>query len=363
MPRTAAFVFIIILAVIVCSSLLWPTTLWGADSWAFVSLETGIVLAVLSLVLLNRTVAGVLLPPAPRSGFSGIKIALLIASSAVVFWLLRAKHDFWGDGHAVAAALERPFALHPGAPLAVLLNHAVFRLLNGILLLDAMTSSTLLAVLMGVCYVGCAVAAGRLLFGARGDRSRLAAFATALLLANGYIAVFFAGGTAPVAVVASTAFLLASVAALRGTVTLHVPAALLGIAVLTDLSNCFLLPGFIFLIAHQCFIGRRVRAGIEAVGVAAVCYIALDFILSRMGGPRPSAFLAEAVADLAARTGPSDVYATQNRLLDALNALLLIGPASVAALVMAAVRRTDSPPGAAPAAAERRCLLIHAASG
>lgn len=51
--------------------------------------------------------------------------------AGLLFWLLRKRHTFWGDGMALVVNIPRGQAFHPDEPLSLYLHHLLYRLAGG----------------------------------------------------------------------------------------------------------------------------------------------------------------------------------------------------------------------------------------
>lgn len=369
MYRVFATFFVALLALTVCASMLWQTSLWGLSSWAFVSIEGGFVLAAGALVFLNRNIASRFLGGAPsRSRHPALKYAAILTAALVILWLLRMRHTLWGDRHAVAAALEAGIPVRPGAPLASLLNYVLFRVLNAVFLLNGASASALLSIATGVCYTAAALHAARLLFGDDESRTGLMAVSFAVLIANGFVAIFFGtGGMTPVAALASLLFIVSALTALRGKTSPIVPAILLVISIYTHLSALYLLPGFIYLVFHMYRSHRNIRIILESLGIVVLCCAVLDFVFSRVtAGTGQFAYLAGAINGLLEQARHAGWKEVPMHLLQAANGLLLVGPASAAVIVAIAAGKGGMPSATSEdehSFIEERFLMLLAAFG
>lgn len=367
--RVATAFFVLYLVFLILASALWRTPLWGLSSWAFVSIEAGLACAVCALIFLGRNISGRLLKnTGSQSRHAAVKLVVFLVATFLILWGLRMRHDLWGERYAATAALKAGNPVRDGAPLASALNYALFRILNGIFLLGRTSSSALLSVAGGVCYVATAWLAARMAFGDDENRKGLMAIGVAMLIANGFFAVFFGtGGATPVAACAAFLFIISALYALREKTSHIVPAILLVIAVYSHYSALYLLPGWIYLITRIYRSNRHIRVILEALGIFILCGIALDFIFSRISGESGFiAFVAGSIPRIFESARQTGWGGLPIRLLEAGNGLLLAGPASVAALVAIATGRGKGPPPVEDSGRSRfeeRFLLICAACG
>jgi tetratricopeptide (TPR) repeat protein len=325
------------------------SALWGLSAYRFMSINWGLLLALFVLILQNGSIADRV--AGAFSSVGRIKGAAFLSAAVFILlaFLLRSKHDFWGERLITGQSVETGLFFHPNAPLGALVNYLFFRAANGIFLLTGSASTSLLSVIAGGCFViGAFSLAGTICRGDGGDRGA----SVALLLFNGYIILFFgAGGNAPLAVLFSLLFIASAILHLRRRVPLLVPAALFLVAAFSHISALYLLPSLVYLLARGLGgRGRKVEA-INACFVTAGVWIVVEIAAQVIWGvPGPARnLLNRALASLSI-TGSGLAKET---IMGALNALLVTGPAAVAALLFVVTRPGNTSRDDAEAGIER----------
>ena len=361
MNRTATLLATALVALSLAASFFFARPLWGLAAWGAVSPIAALVAAALVVPQFFR--------PAPADPFrripeirpTALRIAVVAAVSILCFRLLGARHDLWGERITLASALEHGRWV-PAGPLATLVRWAAHRFLNSVFLWRSTDTIALFAVFFGTLYVFAArLAASRVLpaESERGSRPLAAAF----LLANGFTAVFLGGGNAAVAALLALAFLVSSLELARGERSLVLPASLFAAAILSHVSAVYLLPAF----AYAAAISLRPRAGrarsLAALAVPAAAWLIFEAAGTALGFATPARFLLAFASHAASSLPRGGLPAAGAAALDALNALLVVGPASVAAIVFLVRRRERAERGAEPAAREGRLLAFAAAGG
>ncbi len=347
---SAGFVAITLLASFFGIAGLWGLTAWGTVA-PLAALAAAIV--IVPQMFVKSIPDPFRLLPHIRS--RAARYAAVAAVSALLLWLLRSRTELWGERFSLSAAIETG-AYRPGAPLGTFVQHAIYRFMNAIFLTDAGSILTFFSVCAGAAYAVLAIRAAGLMFDGR-DANGAVRPAAAVLLTGGFVALFFgAGGTAQLAIVAALGFVTESIRFLRGRCSLALPALLLAAAVLSHFSAAFLVPAFVYLLV------RGVRApGSRKRSLAAGALFVLGLAAAEI-----------VLAAIAKRSGTGQSVTLGARFafgghafLNALNALLIAGPASVAGVVLLAAgarsKAHDAPPGAAPG--ERAFLAACAVSG
>ncbi|MCK4237283.1 MAG: hypothetical protein KAX38_09200, partial [Candidatus Krumholzibacteria bacterium] len=328
--------FLVFIVLTLLSSSLWKSSLWCFSSWAFVSLETGVIMAALAASLLNRKLSDKLLRRSSRWFPSGtLRLLAVAAASLFILWLFRVRHDLWGERHIITAALDSGAIIRPGAPLASFLNWALFRLVNSAFIWNSASASALMSILAGTFYVMAALHAADLLHDEEKDKNNPRAISSVFLLSNGFVVLFFgAGGNTPLATLFACLFILSSILFLRHKAPLILCAFLLALSIFSHPSTAYLLPGFIYMLALELRSPERVRKALAAAGMLIACWIAVELILSATGNIGPSMYLLK-IASVSIREMPdTGLHKLSRYLLAALNGFLIIGPASVAAIVL-----------------------------
>jgi tetratricopeptide (TPR) repeat protein len=318
---SAAFVALALVA-----SFFKPGALWGLDAWGAVSPLAALALAIVLVPQMFVRSAPDPLRILPRIRSRTARLGAVAAAAVLVLWLLRSRTELWGERFSLAAAIETG-AYRPGAPLAAFIQREAYRFMNGIFLSSADSILTFFSICAGAAYAVLAIRAAGILFG-EGDESDSARPAAAVLLSGGFAALFFGtGGTVPLAIVAALAFITESIRFLRGASGLALPAVLLAAAVLSHFSAAFLIPAFVYLVARGARDPRSRRRSLEAGGLFIVCLAAAEIafaLLARRPGVEQTITLAATFS------------LDRHMLSNAFNAILIAGPASVAAVALLA---------------------------
>jgi len=331
--RIRTFLVIFVVATFL-ASFFAGSALWGLSAHRFMSINWGLLLALFVLLMLNGRVADRV-----ADAFSSIgRIRGAAFLSAALFFvlacLLRARHDLWGERFIVSRAIEGGLQFHANAPLGILVNRLFFRAANGLLLLTAPASISLLDAIAGGCFVIAAFPlAGSIAAGGRGDR----AAAALLLISNGYVVLFFgSGGNTPLSMLFSLLFIWTSLLHLRRRAPLLVPSALFLAAVLSHISALYFLPSLVYLFALGFGRGGRRGEALNACFVTVGAWIVVEVAAQVVWGvPGPAQnLLNRALASLSI-TGSGLFVESIN---GAINTLLLTGPAFFAALVLLGAR-------------------------
>ena len=223
--------------------------LWGLDAWGAIAPLAALALAIVLVPQMFVKSAPDPFRIIPRMRSRAARLAAVAAVSALLLWLLRSRTELWGERFSLSAALETG-AYRPGSPLGTFVQRAIYRFMNSIFLTDADSVVTIFSICAGAVYAVLAIRAAGLLFG-EGKNSGAERPAAAVLLTGGFVALFFgAGGTAQIAIVATLAFMTESIRFLRGASPIALPAALLGVAILSHFSAAFLVPAFVYLLAR-----------------------------------------------------------------------------------------------------------------
>src|SRR5262245_41431112 len=112
----------------------WSRTLWGANTLAFLPAAWRLVPLACAVLFLPRIAAplGAWLErwrPAPRMRATWPWITGLVA--AVVFWLVRERHLYWGDALPLSISVPAGQRFHADEPLTMWFQHAVWAVGGG----------------------------------------------------------------------------------------------------------------------------------------------------------------------------------------------------------------------------------------
>jgi tetratricopeptide (TPR) repeat protein len=330
------------IALALLASFLRIGALWGVGAWGAVAPLVALIVAIVVIPQMFVKSAPDPFRLIPRIGSRAARFAALAAAAALLLWLLRSRTELWGERFSLSAAIETG-AYRPGAPLGTFIQRATYLFMNGIFLSDADSILTFFSICAGAAYAVLAIRAAGLLFGDR-ESSDAGHPAAAVLLTGGFVALFFgAGGTVQIAIVATLGFITESIRFLRGKGSLALPAVLLAAAILSHFSAAFLVPAFVYLLVRGTRAPGSRRQSLAAGMLFALCLAAAEIAFAMIA--KRSA-LGQPVT-LGARSS----FGGQ-AFLNALNALLIAGPAAVAgvALLAAGARKKtqDAPGGAAP---------------
>ena len=322
MKRSWIIFFIGLIGLTLLASFVWKSALWGLSAWGAVSPLVALACAIIIVPQLFLKTGGEAFDRIPRVTSRFLRVLFVVAFSAALFWLLRSRHELWGERFTLGAAVEKgPY--RPGAPLATFAQWALYRFMNAVFLTSADSILTFFSIAAGALYAVFAVRVAGLLFGAdgAGGAERLAA---AVLLSGGYVALFFGfGGNVPIALVAALAFITESLRFLRGQCTLALSAILLVVAILSHLSAAYLVPAFAFLVARGLRARSSRRESIVAGGLFVAFFAVAEVVFVRfMGNSGLSPTLS------------LNLSLDWASLSNAFNTLLIIGPASVAAVFL-----------------------------
>lgn len=341
MKRSWLVAFTGLIGLTLLASFILKRALWGLSAWGAISPIVAFAAAIIIVPQMFLRSAPDPFRRFPRIPSRAARFIAIAAGAALVLWLLRARHELWGERFSLAAALERGGA-SATAPLGTVVQWAAYRFMNAIFLTNANSVLTFFSIAAGALYAVLAFRAADLLFeeSAEAGARRLAA---AALLSGGFVALFFGfGGNVQIALVAVLAFMTESIRYLRGRSTLMLPAVILAAAILSHLSAAFLVPAFAYLVARGLRAPASRRASVAA-GAAFVLCLAVAKIVYILA---------------AKRLGLEQGLISNLRLMfehpsapAAVNALLIVGPASVVSVLLlignARAKAPDASTGAA----------------
>ena len=325
MNRTRILLLSFVIATFL-ASFLAESALWGLSAYRFMSINWGLLLAIFVLLLMNRTLADRI--AGALSSFGRTKGAAFIAAAIFILiaFLLRSRHLYWGERLLMSRSIEKGLFFYPSAPLGVLVNYLFFRAVNSLFLLTGSISISLLSIIAGGCFVLGAFSLARTILG--GDRADIAPGVLVVLL-NGFAVIFLgSGGNTHLAALFSLLYLTSALLHVRGRMPLLVPVLLFLIASLSHVSALYLLPSIIYLLARGLSRGGRRGGAVNAAFVTAGVWIIVE-IAARIlwDGPGPATNLLNRFLASLSITGGDLIGET---LMCALNALLVMGPATVA---------------------------------
>jgi hypothetical protein len=352
--------------------------LWGVHHYAFFPL-TILILSVASLLVLaavitvrRGAVEGITAWPAKWRSLAlwqrGLGLAGLAAVAVAVFWSLRTRHLFLGDGFAIVDALPGSQGFHPLEPLAVELQQLAYQWLAPVLgaerapYLVAWDAAAWASVLAGAVFAPLLLGVARemrLLGRTRTDADTGLTSSDVLLflvlLAQGYVQLFF--GYVEIYAIYSVGialYLLLALRHLNGRAPLWPAAASLALCLGLHLSAAVLLPSLVLLFAMGLW-KRATRRGVlrdAAIGTAAFVTIGAGLAWLGDGYNLPTTLWQTGVLALTSKqeTIP-DYLLSPMHCRDFLNAQLLIGPLALAFFLPAALWTVARWRSVSPAAA------------
>ena len=353
-------VFLAFLALSILGATIWRTALWGLGAWGAVSVPLGVLVAGIAIVIFAWQAAARHHLPSPRKRRAGVWRAVIACVAAfVILWLFRARHDLWGERHAIATAIEHGMLRRPGAPLGTALNWLFYRFMNATFIWNGASSSALLSILAGTGFVAAAIGTAGL-FSREDDGGGSGA---ALLVANGFAVVFFgAGGNAPLAALLALLFMYAALRFVRGEIHLIVPVILFPLAVFAQLPTVYLAPAFVYLFWYAYRSPETRRQVIPALVTLIACWAALEIVFAAaLHGNGPSRYLISLSAGVIHARSNLIHRDVMTHLLTAANGFLILGPASAAALVLLLTRTTGRHAADERTRTEERLLALCAA--
>ena len=324
--------------------------LWGVHAYAFFP---PVVLGAAVVTLLLACAAAWIAPqPLPRASAPAVALRwwVRIASATAalgLFWVLRARHLFLGDGFVLADSIPRTQTLHNFEPVMAQLQHAIWRVAAPLFARPGMTpdqvaarTAALGSATAGALFVLVVIAlAGELLRAAAGtaeDRDVAAGsgpwirtLLVLVLATQGYVQLFF-GYVENYAwlALAIAYYLLTAFAFLngRGSLLPVVVACCAGICL--HLSAVALVPSLAVLIAWGAMEPRRRAAMVADLVAGAVVVVVLAMLLSLAGGGYDVIGTVLLIARLvtSGRGDPSGYLASARHARDFLNEVELIGP-------------------------------------
>jgi len=130
------------------ASFIWKRALWGLSAWSAISPIVGLAAAVVIVPQLFLRSAPDPFRRFPRIPSRAARFIAIAAVAAVVLWLLRARHELWGERFSLAAALQRGGASW-AAPLGTLVQRAAYLFVNAIFLANANSVLTFFSIAAG----------------------------------------------------------------------------------------------------------------------------------------------------------------------------------------------------------------------
>jgi tetratricopeptide (TPR) repeat protein len=328
--RTVKIFTVIFIIVTVASWFFFESGLWGLASWRSVSVTFGLIFALAALLVFINTLTDRMAAWASWWAEKKWFDLLAFAAALLLFYLLRWRHDLWGERLQVAAAIGAGQYFHPNAPLGMLLSRGFYWITSHLFLSSASSSTALLSIIAGGFYILASLSAARTIFGREKDEGGtdpavIFLGGAKLFFFGGFIVIFFgAGGNTPIATLFALLFIIQAIRFVREETSLFTPAFFFLLALLSHLSAVYLLPAMIYLVMLAIERKDKRAEGINVLFVIIGCWIVIEVVIRIFVGVMgPSQYLSERIA--ATFSGLSGVSLT-SRLRDSLNALLLTGP-------------------------------------
>ncbi|MCK4350540.1 MAG: tetratricopeptide repeat protein, partial [Candidatus Krumholzibacteria bacterium] len=335
--RTVKIFTVIFIIVTVASWFFLESGLWGLASWRSVSVTFGLIFALAALLVFINTLTDRMAAWASWWAEKKWFDLLAFAAALLLFYLLRWRHDLWGERLQVAAATGAGQYFHPNAPLGMLLGRGFYWITSHLFLSSASSSTALLSIIAGGFYILASLRAARTIFGREKDEGGtdpavIFLGGAKLFFFGGFIVIFFgAGGNTPIATLFALLFIIQAIRFVREETSLFTPAFLFLLALLSHLSAVYLLPAMIYLVMLAIVRKDKRAEGINVLFVIIGCWIVIEVVIRIFVGVMgPSQYLSGRIA--ATFSGLSGVSLT-SRLRDSLNALLLTGPVVIAAMI------------------------------
>ena len=299
--RFYAVVVAVLAGLVVLTHVLGATvlrsTLWGANLYAF--LPAAILPA--ALVLMAGAIAFAWFARHPRRQLSldppasgaaqTATIVLAVIVSLALFWWLRIRHTLLGDSGPLSHNLPLGERSHHLQPLSLLLHHYAYEWTRGLFAAAgkspdavAFDAVALDSVIAGAVFVPVALALGRQLVATSAEQTRAALLAAALVLAQGYVQLFFGyvenytWFTLMLAL-----YLWAGLAFLTGRPPLILAALPLMIGIALNLSGVVLLPSLGVLAGWGLLRPERRAGVVRDIVLTLLVLLGLHVMLARLG--------------------------------------------------------------------------------
>ena len=335
---------LVLLVVHALATWFFVSPLWGASVYAFFPSWVGFGSMALLLgcfVWGGRLLDALRLPERARSlpGNRWLLGAVLSVVGFTIFWSFRIRHLLLGDGLVLSQNISMPQAFHPLEPVGILFQQNWYLLANhwfrapGASERDvAWQAIAMGSALCGVLFVLVAVWIVRSLLAATtepgSNKTFIATAALLLLLASGYIQLFFGYvETYPLLLVAMAYYVGCVLSYLEGRGTLLAVLLSCTAALSIHLSAAALLPSFLYVVIVA-IRRRHERAPWGDLLAGLVATVLLLTVLSNVGHgfDLPKTLLAT-IGRIASGESDAPHYATSGaHVLDMANEQILIGP-------------------------------------
>lgn len=323
-------------------------TFWGVHHYAFfhpsaLIVATALLLLACAFVMRRRDAVCSRFEHVPD--LSNKRTAITVGGSTllggVLFWIGRARHTYLGDGNVLIDSIPTGQQFHPREPLTMLLQHLIHDAAApafgaGARRPDAVAHDALAlgSVLAGMLFIVVAwilareIAALMNRNGENTSRPGMTALMTAIILAQGYIMLFF-GYVENYAfyTVALAFYLWAALRFMRGRCPLLVPALALIVAMALHLVGVILVPSFGVLVVWTLLRRSSRVKGFRDLAIGAVAFFGLVWIGSiAEAGYNPFSTLLELTGVALTRKNETVSAFSPTHLRNFVNEQLLIGP-------------------------------------
>jgi len=342
------------LAVILLASSIWKDVLWGANSWGFISQTAAFLIFLIVVAAYSwKRFSGQEKSLDTRGGQDSTgksgddttttgtgkkrqpnrESIIFILFSAVILAVMRNNHRFWGEAATYPHALLSADPTALSSPASWAINWVFFKFMNSVFVLDPAESSAIVGFLSGVVFVLIALATARRIEKISGADGSITS--PLLILLNGYIVVFFTLGKAPLATLFVLMFVYSSIVFIedKGSI-LHVTLFYL-LSLLSQPGTIFITIPFVYLLYLAFVKGKNGtnRGTSDSAILAMLIAIGALLITNLLKTSKPGVIIANLTLRSLRNTFSNEV--TDGSLwMNALNELLIIGPASVASLIL-----------------------------
>ncbi len=325
MSTVLLIVHLLTLAAITAGSSAWKSALWSVSWWGFLSLPAFAAAAVLSLIFTAAALRSDTLrdkTPGAREE-NRLEKYLIPALFIVLMIIFRFRHSMTGGLASLAERVSSGEVYSPGSVIPALLNQLLYRFLGGVLLVSAADSIAALSILAGGIFSVLAFRAGKFI---AGDNPGITAL---LLISGGYTCIFFGGASGISAVVLfSFIHIILSLRFLREGGSPLPSSAFLLLALFSDPTAVFLIPGFLYIVMARVREPENRRAIVPALRFLVLIWAAAEAVLFFLLRESPAAGpIMEMIAN---STGGS----FRSFLEGAGNGILIVGPAALSALII-----------------------------
>jgi len=330
MITIALIVQLMTLASITAGSVVWKSSLWSVSWWGFVSLPAFAAAAAISLIYTVFTCRPDTLGDKDPVGTreNRFKKYIMPALFFALMIIFRFRHTMTAGLDNLARQVSGGEIFSPGTVVPALLNQMFYRFLNSVLLISAADAIAVLSIIAGGIFCLLAVRAGRII---AGDNPCVTAL---LLLSGGYTCTFFGGESVISAVVLfSFIHIILSIRYLREGGSPIPLSAFLLLALFSDPTAVFLIPGFLYVVLA----GRRKPEGrrqiLKVLIYLALFWAAAETVLLLLLGESPAA---GPILDMIG--GSMDQGSFRLFLAGSANGILIAGPAAISALIIIILR-------------------------